>query len=164
MSRLILVSILLFTAQLQSSPTASNLFLVGSVELGKISYQLSLETEFKAEKAHRVVYKGIARLQSEEKAVQLKPVTLSVTKSSKPKVIISILLAGEAPSISNSRTEGLFLEIVAERTLLNASVGDLLDASANVMWMINSPYRDISETTFIKRDSGEASLEVLEIN
>ena len=164
MSRLILLAILLFSAQLQSSPTASNLFLAGTVELGKLSYQISLETEYREERAHRVVYEGVARLYSEDKGMKIKPVTLSVTKSNQPKVIISVLLDGEAPTLKNSRTEGLFLEIVAEGTLLNASEGDLLNADANVMWMINSPFRDISETTFIKRDSGEASLEVLEIN
>ena len=150
--------ILLFSAQLQSSPTASNLFLVGSAELGKTSYEITLDTQFKQEKAHTIQYEGTARLKSEAKGLEIKPATLYVTKTDNPKVIISILMSGDSGS------EGLFLELVAEGTILNSSEGDLLEAEANLMWMITSPYRDLSETTFINRDSGEAQLEILEAN
>lgn len=143
---------------LHSNPLAESMQLAGSVELGKTQYELVLDAKFTAEKAHTIQYSGLAKLMNGSEYLE-RPMTLYVTKrKAEARMIISILMSGSA------RYEGLYLELVVENASRNYDVGDLVNANAELMWMIRSPYRDFSETTFLTRDRGQAQLEVLDVH
>ena len=158
MKSLIPFVLLLFAMPLHSSPMAETLQLVGSVELSQVKYELVLEAKFTTEKAHTIQYTGMAKMISGSDYLE-RPMTLYVTKR-KPqaRMIINILMSGSA------KYEGLYLELVVENASRNYDVGDLVTADAELMWLIRSPYRDFTETTFLTRDRGQAQLEVLEVH
>ena len=147
-----------FAMPLHSSPMAESLQLAGNIELSKVKYKVLFNAQFKTEKAHTIQYAGTARLTSATQTLE-RPMTLYMTKKAPgSRIIISILMSGTA------QNEGLYLELVVENASHNYDVGDLVSASAELMWMIRSPYRDSFETTFLSRDRGRSQLEILEIH
>jgi hypothetical protein len=149
--------ILLIAMPLHSSPIAEKLQLAGTVKMANSKYEVVMDAQFSAEKAHTVQYKGMAKLISQDKFLE-RPMTLYFTKKSTSRMIISILMDGDGAQ------EGLYLELVAPSEITSHTIGDLVNADAELMWVIRSPYSDLTETSFLTRDRGQAELEYTEVH